>query len=236
MYSLMICDDDAATRRELRGHILRFEKETGVRFSVEETASGEELLKSFPLDTDILLLDIKMKATSGMNAAREIRQRGSDVLIIFITSMTQYAIEGYEVHAFGFLRKPISYDYFRWTLSDAMRHLARNASVRVELRNGVTSDFVESSKIAYIEIANHSLTITWENGQRSVYKMTLAELEEQLTQAGFVRCHRSYLVNIRQIRRIGLTDITMLDGVRIPLSKYRKKEFLEAVAQFKEMR
>ena len=59
----------------------------------------------------------------------------------------------------------------------------------------------------------------------------IAPLEKELLSCGFFRCHRSYLVNLPMISRVGQTELEMQNGDRIPLSKYRRHEFLDAYAR-----
>ena len=113
MWKTIICDDEQEMRSAVRANLERFSEETGERFSVTELTSGEALLFNLTEDTDIIFLDIKMNGITGMDAARKLREKNSRVCIVFITTMTQYALEGYEVHAFGFLKKPVSYAQFR---------------------------------------------------------------------------------------------------------------------------
>ena len=72
-----------------------------------------------------MLLDIHMKTLSGMNAARALRQKGNEVPIVFISSMPEFALEGYEVHAFGFLKKPLHYRQLAWQLDDLLAMLKK---------------------------------------------------------------------------------------------------------------
>ncbi len=113
MLKLIICDDEPVIYETIRNMLGRFSKECGISLDVSTCASGEELLGAVTPDVDILLLDIRMGELSGMNAARKIREKNSDICIIFVTTMTQYALEGYKVHAFGFLKKPLTYAHLK---------------------------------------------------------------------------------------------------------------------------
>ena len=233
MPKVLICDDERECRESVLEMLRRYEKESGESFDVTVCASGEELMQLFDDSFDLLLLDIQMRTLSGMNAARAIRQKGSEVLIIFITSMTEYAIEGYEVHAFGFLRKPIHYRQLAWQLEDAAEALKKKSGVSIVVQDGNSIKTYRSSEIAWAEVYGHEVMLHLADGLSQRCTTPLAKLEEQLSQSGFFRVHKSYLVSMAAVRSIGLCTVTMEGGAEVPLSKHRKQDFIEAFARFK---
>ena len=112
MIRIAVCDDDRIVRESIVKALRRYERDNGMEFEVLEYAAADALLVSYPAELDLILLDIYMPGIDGMDAARAIRQFDQDVCIIFITTMYQRAIEGYKVRAFGFIRKPVSYEEF----------------------------------------------------------------------------------------------------------------------------
>ena len=133
MWKVMICDDEPEMCAQIRQSLARFTQECGAQFSIRECHSGEALLCRLEADTDLVFLDIRMEGLSGMEAARRLRKENRDVCLIFITTMTQYALEGYQVHAYGFLKKPLLYAQFRLLMLDALRSLAgKNAHHIIE--------------------------------------------------------------------------------------------------------
>ena len=142
MRNIVICEDETNSQYLLLSHLEKYTKENGIDFNITIINSGEDLINQIPYNTDLLLLDIKMGQLSGMEAARILRKNNCNVKIIFITSMTQYALEGYEVHAFGFIKKPVSYIHFQRLLKDALKSLDKqeghNIYIRVLLYNELT--------------------------------------------------------------------------------------------------
>jgi len=233
MWKVMICDDEKECRDSVLEMLRRYEKESGEAFDVTVCASGEELMKRFDSSCDLLLLDIQMKTLSGMNAARALRQKGSDVQIIFITAMSEYAIEGYEVHAFGFLKKPVHYRQLAWQLEDVTGALRRKLGVSIVVQDGNSIKAYRSSEIAWAEVFGHEVMLHLAEGRSQRCTTPLAKLEEQLSPGGFFRIHKSYLVNMAFVRSIGLNTVTLEGGAEVPLSKHRKQKFISAFAQFK---
>lgn len=235
MWNVILCDDQKDMCALLRRHLETFSQESGETFQVQECYSGEELLELISGETDLVFLDIRMGEVSGMEAARALRQRNYSTCLIFITTMTQYAIEGYSVHAFGFLKKPVRYPQFRMQMQDTVRHLEqqRRQSSRetISLRSGAETYTLEVADILYVEVQNHDLHIVRQGGSLTIYS-TISSMEEQLEGKGFFRCHKSFLVNLSQISRITRGDVHMVNQAVIPVSKHRRREFLEAYIRF----
>ena len=231
MWKIAICDDEEEFCRQTEVLIGQLGEKLGEKFVVEIFRSAEEMLQRMSADTDILLLDIKMGDMSGIDAARVIRRSNEDLCIIFITSMTEYAMEGYEVHAFGFIKKPVSYAPLERNLREAVKRLefTKNDTVAISDKNGTLT--LRSSNIIYIEAFRHDVELVTTQGRISTSK-TLSELEEVFTEKGFFRTHKSYLVNLRHIRTIDGSSLSMSDGSTVLLSKHRKKQFMESFIEF----
>lgn len=97
--------------------------------------SGEAFLEAYPMKIDILFLDIRMYQVSGMDIARHIRDMDEELCIIFISNMTQYALEGYRVHAFDFIVKPFDYPFFKKVFSLACRRIDRRKNETIHVKN-----------------------------------------------------------------------------------------------------
>ncbi|MBQ7859060.1 MAG: response regulator transcription factor [Faecalibacterium sp.] len=173
---------------------------------------------------------------SGMNAARELRRRGSNAVIFFITSLTHYAIEGYEVHAFSFLAKPLRYEVFAERMGDALRMMKKSVGQVLQFQTAEGLIRVNTNEIGYIESFRHEIKFVCDGFSFTAGDVTLSVLEQQLAGCGFFRVHKSYLINMRNIRLIGETEIHMVDGGVVPLSKYRRREFLSVYAVYRKER
>ena len=231
VWNVIICDDEREMCKTVRARLDQFSKECGVSFSVQECYSGHELLRKITPDTDLLLLDIGMDAISGMEAAREIRRRNQTVCIIFITTMTQYAVEGYQVHAYGFLKKPLRYASFRLQMLDTIRHLQSRQQVILTVKAGGSVYQIPAAQVVYLEVQNHDIRVVQVGGTLTC-STTMKELEQTLVGKGFFRCHKSYCVNLRHIVRISNAEVELTNGERVPVSKHRRKEFAQAFAAY----
>jgi DNA-binding LytR/AlgR family response regulator len=231
MWKVMICDDEQEMCAAIRAHLERFSTETGETFSVREVHSGEALLCQFTDDLDLVFLDIKMDGITGMDAARKLRRDHKNVCIIFITTMTQYALEGYEVHAYGFLKKPLRYAQFRLQLLDTLRHLEPRKTANITLKAEGEIHSISLPDLLYLEVLDHDLRFVRINGALTCHA-TMRDMGESLRGKGFFRCHKSYTVNLAHVARITPDGVKMSNGDVLPVSKHRRKEFLEAFASF----
>ena len=230
MWNAIICDDEPEMRLHIQGMLQRFSGEYGEAFNVTQCDCANALLCQLRPNTDLVFLDIGMEGMNGMEAAQIIRQRNCDVCLIFVTSMVQYAFEGYQVHAYGFLKKPLKYAQFRLQMSDTMRMLRERRSQRVTLKIGHENYMLFPEMLVYAEVRNHNVELHLKKETLTCYT-SIAELEESLSGFGFFRCHKSYLVNLRRIRKVSGYDILLDNGETIPLSKRRRKELMDELAR-----
>lgn len=230
MRTIIICDDEDYMRDQLRGYLLQAEPILGEKFNVIACASGKEMLAQ-AADADMILLDIQMEDLSGMDAAHILREKNRDVCIIFITSMVEYALEGYSVHAFGFLKKPVNFGTFLQQLEDALRTVSVRNGIVLTFQNGPQIDRISSEDICYIEVIGHSVVVCGTK-QTAKYPASLGPLDEKLTSHGFSRCHKSYLVNFKHVKRILPAAVLMANGHEVPISKHRRKDFLIEFAKY----
>lgn len=231
MYRVVLCDDEEATLAQLVQFLNQIESERHWKLSVACCHSGEELL-DMPLNqTDLLILDIGMDGISGMEAAHILRDRGEDMSMIFLTSMVQHALEGYDVHAYAFLPKPVTYETFAGKVVEALEMISRQRGLSIPLKRGMDTEYVNAQDILYIDVQDHNIRLVLPEGSRTYYTK-LSAIESQLDGQGFFRCHKSFLVSYRHIRAIRPDHLVMSNGDRVPLSKHRRREFLADFSRY----
>ena len=228
MIKIAVCDDDIQMVHQIDGYLTQIQKEENLQFQVYYYSSGEELLAHMPRNINILLLDVKMGKTTGIEAARALREEGADFYLFFITSNTQYALEGYSVHAYAFLCKPLQYVHLKNYIMEVVATIKRTKPIRIELKSKSEVHFVDCQTLVYAEVYGHTTIVSFDDGTKIKTKAPLDELEKKLTNHGFFRCHKSYLINLSKVKSIRTGEIVMSDDAVIPLSRNRKQEFLLA--------
>jgi len=156
---IAIVDDERAERERLQQYVARFEEESGVAMENVSFPSGDAFLEHYQKVYDIIIFDIDMPGTNGIDTARKLRETDSEVTIIFVTNIAQYAINGYEVDAVDYIIKPIGYyDFsmkFHRTVAKASQK--RNHVIQVDTTEGLRR--LRTDTIVYVEVLSHYLYI-----------------------------------------------------------------------------
>lgn len=216
---IAICDDEVLQLQLLNNYVERWANEEDINYSIELFQSAESFhfqwLEDFSYD--LILLDIEMGELNGIELSKLIREKDNEIQIIFITALTDYIHEGYDVDAINYLIKPISEEKLKETLNKAIgRKEVKSKSIFIE-SDGMTYRANEGS-IMYMEIKNHQLYI-YKKDQVITTRKSLKEMEGTLSKDEFIKPHRSYIVALRYIKKIDSKQIILKDNSMIPISR-----------------
>ena len=230
MTRIAIVEDEAAVREQLAGYVQRYTRQYGTQFEVTMFTDGVEILEDYRPVYAIIFLDVEMQHLDGMETARRIRELDSDVLLIFITNMAQYAIRGYAVDALDYVLKPISYFAFSQRLERAIGRMKRRARryMTIAIRGGAQK--LDISRILYVESQGHNLIFCTADGEHTTTG-TMREVEEKLENYGFYRCNKGCLVNLEHVDSVR-DGCAMVNGQALPISRGRKNDFLAALTDY----
>lgn len=233
---IWLCDDNYAMRQVLEAQLRKLAKENSDTFDIRCFSNGEDLLEAYTPDIRILLLDIEMgkDGLTGIETARRLRQISEDFFLIFITSHPEFALEGYEVHAFSYIQKPLVYGQLKRNMNLLFRKLdSQTAGDRsITIQDKSSSDVYRVDRILYCEVFRHDTRVVSLHGEHT-YRVSLSSVEEKLQDVPyFYKCHKSYLVNLKYIARINGLEIVMRNGDTVPLSRHRKPDFMAYFARF----
>lgn len=195
--------------------------------------SATELLASMDgRDYDLLLLDVLMPGLSGMQAAREIRERNSQIKIVFLTSSPEYAVESYSVRAYYYLLKPTTEEKLFPILDRLMSDFKRpEDALRIKTQSNVFS--LPYGKIEYIEVSAKKLYFYLTDGGNREVSGTLADFERALLKrSGFMKVHRSYIVNLRWIQELRQGELVTVTGRRVPVARMAYPQVRTAYTKF----
>lgn len=202
-----------------------------MRFSLRFFQSGLDFIADKEL-YDIIFMDIEMPYMNGMDAAKRLRSRGNESVLVFVTNLAKLAVKGYEVEASDFLVKPLRYGSFSLKMDRFVSLAERRLKSSIVLRtNGDGSQWVrvQIDDIYYAEVDGHKLIYSTAQGEFTVWD-TMKNAAAALPQDKFVQCNSGCVVNIRHIASLGDGSI-VCRGKTIPLSRGKKKEVVAALAR-----
>ena len=217
---IAVIDDQPADRDYIAALVTRWAKDRDEIVVSVPFPSAEAFLFAYSEDKDfdILLLDIEMGTINGVELAKTVRAENDAVQMIFITGFPDFIAEGYEVSALHYLMKPVDLDKLFSVLNRAAANLGK-AERWILLPSGDGQTRVRLNRILYAEAFGHDLTVHTEDGDFT-FRKTIGAWEAELgPEAGFVRCHRSVLVNLRFVSKITRTDVVLDNGTVLPLAR-----------------
>ena len=180
---------------------------------------------------DIVFMDINIsKEMNCIKSAHKNRQADSVVTLIFITSFEQFAVKGYEVEAFDFIVKPVSYPDFALRMNRVLKHVQKERQDTINIKNEGKFIIASVRDIKYVEVMRHKMLFHMTDGIVESTG-TLREMEDALTDKYFVRCNKCYLVNLRHVRGMDGSFVNV-DGELLLVSRPRKKDFLSALNRY----
>lgn len=230
MIKIAIVEDEELYAKQLNEYLRQYERENGEAIKVTIYSDGDRIVDKYQSQYDIILMDIEMKFMDGMSAAEEIRKIDTEVVIIFITNMTQYAIRGYAVNALDYVLKPVSYFALSQRLNRAIGRMRKRESkmIMVNMKGGIVR--LNIANIYYIESQGHTLILHTILGDYET-SGTMKEMEGKLLDMNFCRGNKGYLINLQHVD--GISDgCAIVKDERLILSRARKKEFMEALTKY----
>ena len=234
MIKIAICDDET----NIRAYLSSLIGAQSCPCEIVEYASAGDFLADHR-EIDLLFLDIELapfgSGLDGMALARKIREQttGTQPVIIFVTGYERYVFDAFDVGAFQYLLKPVDEEKFAQVFFRAVAQIgtAKEKPGRVlTLQSANTSKTVPLDSIYYIESSNHKVELHLKDGEFACYAK-IGDLELEL-QDQFFRIHKGYLVNLSYVAGYSKTEVTLTNGERILLSKYKYQDFVKAYLHF----
>ena len=228
MIEIAVCDDETVIREQIQ----QFVRKKVPDSHIETYAAGEELLAANKI-FDLVFLDIQMEGINGMDAARALRAKKAETILIFITGLKEYVFEAFDVSAFHYLLKPLEEKKLDGVLERALKELNRRKTqekkqLLIQTRSRHYN--LDQSTIFYLESRGKKVEIHTLGETIEVYA-SISRLEEQLGNS-FYRCHRGYLVNLAHITEYRTDRIRLSNGDDVYLAKERYLSFVKTYMRY----
>lgn len=157
-FKVAIVEDNPQASQILSQMLEHYSQENNVTFDIELHPDGMEFINTFHSQYDLVFLDIEMPFMNGMDAAKELRKGDKNTLVVFVTNLAQFAVDGYEVQAFDFIIKPVKYANFKMKLTrivNELQHRKQEGSILIQTRTMTRK--VPTAEILYLEVQNHDV-------------------------------------------------------------------------------
>ena len=217
-FSIAICDDLETERISLARMVQAYARKHELSVRLRLYASGESLLDALrgPEPVHLLFLDIYMPGLSGVETARRIRSSGRELAIIFATTSQDHGLDSFEVQASDYLVKPFREADVAACLDWFFAHMPEPLRLLSVYSEGEWQQLPLMS-IFYIDVYGHQSRIHTSRGV-VVARRGLDDLEAAIDSRDFLRCHRSFLVNLNHVEGIEGNDFRMEDQTLVPIS------------------
>jgi len=220
MINIAICDDIKEELELISSYVSKIINNINIEFKISTFNDGEEFIEhvsSSKESYDIVFLDIYMKFSNGINTAKKIREFDKECKIIFITSSKEHAIESYEVRALYYILKPIEEDKLKDAIFIAIEDLNLNDK-NIVIKNKKGSYKIIYKDILYAESSARVVMIHLVSGQTISFYSKLKDFIELIQDDRFIRCHKSFVVNMHHVIKIEGNYIFMSGNLKIPIS------------------
>ena len=230
MIRIAIAEDSQIDRQQIVEKLHTYEKEYNTSMDITNFSNGMELVTNYRPIFDLLILDIEMPLLDGISTAKRVRETDKTVQILFLTNMAQYALNGYEVEAIGYVLKPISYYSLVVEMKKVSRVLCSQTKRAILLTSINETKRISVDEITYVEINNHQLVFHTLSGS-STLTGSLKVAEQELSRNGFASCNRCYLVNMRYVEKVQNFTVVVA-GTPLAISRNKRKNFLSALNSY----
>lgn len=230
---IAVVEDEIEQYEYVKKLLAEWSEQCGECISVTHVTCGEEFLINYnqPDSFDVLFLDVYMKQMNGMELAKEIRKYDRDVQIVFLTGVSDYVFEGYEIGAVRYLLKPLTQDKMGETMEVCLERLEKKNDDYISFKYQGEVIRLRRSDIYFVEVYGHYLRMVTKTDTYE-WKDSLQSMRSKLDERRFVEANRSCIVNLEYVSRITREECVLESGIGIHVSKGAYKGLNEAFMRF----
>ena len=234
MLKIAVCDDEKYYRNRIRALLQDYLNLHNLNASTEEFSSGKEFLSERDnlVKYDIVFLDINMDEVDGIRTAQQMRSYQSETWIVLVTAFINYALEGYKVGAVRYIMKD-ALDVQMTECMDAILKKMQLQKVTLSFLEGERTLYTDN--IIYVESRKHKCVFFYMEKEMTIYETygKLDQIEEELARYGFLKIHKSFLVNMKHVKRIGNYHAVLDSGEEFLVPRLRFAKVRDAFVAYK---
>ena len=225
MIKIAVVEDEVDMSNILVEYIKKFFEENELDVKVTVFNNAFKFLDAYNFNFDLIFMDINMPSLDGISASKKIREIDAKVMLIFVTSLAQYAIKGYEVNAFDFIVKPITYYNFALKLNRALDSLSKDDTKTIVINSKTSIKKIKVRKICYIEVIEHKLIFHTTDGDFVSFG-TL-----KIKHYRWALCYQCYFVNLKYVTEVK-NNVVIVNKHELQISRPKRKEFIQSLNLF----
>lgn len=216
---VIICDDDPVFLKALHSEVEHTFARLNMTAEITTFNSPADIPAELLATCNMAFLDIDFESEeqNGIDIARTLREANSHALIFFVTNYIDYAPAGYEVQAFRYILKRDMGEVLERYILQAMENMAEGQEY-LRLRDKEQTIDLPLDQISYLEVQDHYVSIHTGSDIHTI-NATLSGMESEMEDHGFLRIHKSYLVNMAHIRKFRSRECLLLDGTTLAVSE-----------------
>lgn len=230
MISIAVIEDENVIRQDIIKYLKMYMEENDYSYQVKDFPSAESFFFSQVNSYDIILMDINLPGLNGYEAAKQLREKNNSSVIVFVTSLAQYAIKGYEVNALDFMIKPINYYSFSLKMRRAVNEIKRNIEETVVIKSKTQVNIIKIRDIYYVEVSSHTVIYHTKTGNY-LTTGTMKKIEENLIPYHFALCNQCYLVNLRYVVSVEGMKV-QVENDELSISRPKRKDFMHSLNEY----
>lgn len=236
MVNIAICDDQGYDRINLKNILEKIAIKNNIIIKIEEFNSGRELLSVYQRDIpkyDVVFLDMILGDSNGIDIAKRIIEFNESVKFIILSSSKEFILDGYEISAVNYIIKPPSIERIEKELLRAIEISNSNEEFYEINKNG-SKLLLKLNDIYYLEVEHRKINVYKKDDVINYYEK-LENVERDLEEKGFKRCHRSYVINISKIKELKSNEVRLLNGKVIPIGRKYRESLKESFFNYLQM-
>jgi len=234
---IALCDDNPSELNKINDSIDAFLLSENLNDSCEihPFLSADDLLRYTEQHGrfDLLFLDIVMPGMNGIELAKELRSKDHKSMIVFLTTSSEYAVSSYQVNAFYYLLKPYSSTDINSLLRKVFNKLESEKSTSIVVKESGKLTKIEIHNIQFLESIKHMIHFHLRDSSIISCYGTINEFSDLLlSDERFVRCHKSFIINMNFVKSLSSSCFIMQDKVVIPISRQSFKQIKNTYIDF----
>lgn len=233
--NIAVCDDEQDSLDNIQKELFQLENALNITIETYLYTDGKkvvDLIYNNKEDFDILFLDIDMPNISGLEVAKKLREKGSDIILIFISAHEQYVFDSIEYNPFRYIRKNRVKKELPLAMRAVCSRFAEMKDTHIVVKTEDTEVKIKHSDIMYFETTARKVGIHLSNGEILVIRKTIKELCEEINNDDFIRIHSGCVANAKYIDKFSSYDITLDNGEQLIVSRTRIKNVKTALMNY----